>query len=60
MLDEAPHQEEEQTQRAKRLRDQIERLKKRVPKEDGRPDEGTSLKEQIEDRAREKESGEKA
>jgi len=59
MLDEAPHQEEEQTQRAKRLRDQIERLKKRVPKEDRRPDEGTSLKEQIEDRAREKESGEK-
>jgi len=59
MLDEALHQEEEQTQRAKRLRDQIERLKKRVPKEDRRPDEGTSLKEQIEDRAREKESGEK-
>ncbi len=59
MPDEAPHQEEEQTQRAKRLRDQIERLKKRVPKEDRRPDEGTSLKEQIEDRAREKESGEK-
>ena len=58
MPDEAPRQKEEQMQRAKRLRDQIERLKKRLPKGDQRPDEGTSLKEQIEDRARQKESGE--
>ncbi len=58
MPDEAPRQDEEQMQRAKRLRDLIERVKKGVPKRDQRPDECTSLKEQIEDRARQKEPGE--
>ena len=58
MPDEAPEQEEEQKQKAQRLRDQIEGLKKSVTKGDQRPDEGTSLKEQVEDRARQKKPGE--
>jgi hypothetical protein len=60
MPDEASHKEDEQVQRAKRLRDQIERLKKGVPEGDQRSGEGTSLKEQIEDRARQREPGENA
>jgi hypothetical protein len=55
MNEEPSHTQQGQNERAKRLREQIERLKSGRPEED-RPDKPKSLKEQIEERERDTQS----
>ena len=50
MPEEQSHSEQGQVERAKRLRDRIDRLKQAEP-ESGGPQKIKSIKEQIEDRA---------
>jgi len=52
--DQQPHVEQGQIERAKRLRDHIDRLKRGQP-EPADPKKGKSLKEQIAERADERE-----
>ena len=47
-----PHTRQGQTERAKRLRQQIENLKSGVPRPDS-PEHQKSIREQVEERARE-------
>jgi len=52
MPEEQSHSEQGQVERAKRLRDQIDRLKQGQP-ESAEPQKGKSIKEQIADRTSE-------
>jgi hypothetical protein len=51
MTEESSHEQKGQVERAQRIRQQIERLKSGRSQDD-RPDEDKSLREQVEDRAK--------
>jgi hypothetical protein len=51
MTEESSHEQKGQVERAQRIRRQIDRLKSGQPQDD-RPDADKSLREQVEDRAK--------